>query len=82
MLHNGFAIAGLVMLSTALVTSAVSAPLPTQSGEFGSSAIVKVGERGSAAAAGAIMGGAVGVMLGSLSPDRLLRPSSTHLRQR
>ena len=53
------------MLSTALVTSAVSAPLPTQSGEFGSSVIVKVGERGSAAAAGAIMGGAVGVMLGS-----------------
>src|SRR5829696_1240364 len=65
MLQNGFAIAGLVMLSTALVTSAVSAPLPTQSAEFGSSAIVKVGERGGAAAAGAIMGGAVGVMLGS-----------------
>ena len=33
------------MLSTALVTSAVSAPLPTQSGEFGSSVILKVGER-------------------------------------
>src|SRR3954471_14278769 len=65
MLHNGFAIAGLAMLSTALVTSALSAPLPTQTGEFGSPAIVKVGERGSAAAAGAIMGGAVGVMLGS-----------------
>src|SRR3954453_20871952 len=58
--HNGFAIAGLAMLSTALVTSAVSAPLPTQSREFGSSIILKVGERGSAAAAGAIMGGAVG----------------------
>src|SRR3954470_11153790 len=65
MLHTGFAIAGLVMLSTALVTSAVSAPLPTQSAEFGSSAIVKVGERGSAAAAGGIMGGAVGGMPGS-----------------
>src|SRR5215217_7216823 len=65
MLHNGFAIAGLAMLITALVTSAVSAPLPSQVAEFGSPAIVKVGERGSAAAAGAIMGGAVGVMLGS-----------------
>src|SRR5215203_5186285 len=65
MLHNGFAIAGLAMLSAAVVTSAVSAPLPTQSREFGSSIILKVGERGSAAAAGAIMGGAVGVMLGS-----------------
>src|SRR3954471_2078883 len=65
MLHNGFAIAGLAMLSTALVTGAVSAPLRSQFAEFGSPAIVKVGERGSAAAAGAIMGGAVGVMLGS-----------------
>src|SRR5215210_6578186 len=65
MLQNGFAIAGLAMLSTALATSAVSAPLPNQSREFGSSIILKVGERGSAAAAGAIMGGAVGVMLGS-----------------
>ena len=58
MLHNGFAIAGLAILSAALVTSAVSAPLPTQSREFDSSIILKVGERGSAAAAGAIMGGA------------------------
>ena len=65
MLHNGFAIAGLAIISAALVTSAVSAPLPTQSREFDSSIILKVGERGSAAAAGAIMGGAVGVMLGS-----------------
>ena len=65
MLHNGFAIAGLAMLSTALATSAVSAPLPTQSREIDSSVLVKVGERGEAAAAGAIMGGAVGLMLGS-----------------
>ena len=65
MFHNGFAIAGLALLSTALATSAVSARLPTRSAEFGSSAIVKVGERGSAAAAGAIMGGAVGVLRGS-----------------
>src|SRR6187402_1718062 len=65
MLHNGFAIAGLAMLSAALVTSAVSAPLPTQSREFDPSILLKVGERGSAAAAGAIMGGAAGVMLGS-----------------
>src|SRR3954465_7911947 len=64
MLHNGFAIAGLAMLSTALVTSAVSAPLPTQSGEFGSSVIVKVGEREKAGACGGIMGGAGGGMLG------------------
>jgi hypothetical protein len=77
--HNGFAIAGLAMLSTALVTSAVSAPLPTQSREFGSSIILKVGERGSAAAAGAIMGGAC---LAPLSRDRLLRQSSTLPRQR
>ncbi len=40
-LHNGFANAGLAMLSTALVTSAVSAPLPTQSREFGSSIILR-----------------------------------------
>src|SRR3954453_14463872 len=65
MLHNGFTIAGLAMLSTALVTSAVAAPLPSQSDPFGSPVIVKVGEREKAAAAGAIMGGAVGVMLGS-----------------
>jgi len=65
MFQNAFAIAGLSLLSTALVTNAMSAPLPTQSGEFGSSVIVKVGEREKAAAAGAIMGGAVGVMLGS-----------------
>ena len=65
MFQNAFAIAGLSLLSTALVTIAMSAPLPTQSGEFGSSVIVKVGEREKAAAAGAIMGGAVGVMLGS-----------------
>src|SRR5215208_1421503 len=76
MLHNGFAIAGLAMLSAALVTSAVSAPLPTQSREFGSSIILKVGERGSAAAAGAIMGGAC---LAPLSRERLLKPRSMPL---
>jgi hypothetical protein len=43
----------------------MSAPLPTQSREIDSSVTVKVGERGEAAAAGTIMGGAVGLMLGS-----------------
>jgi hypothetical protein len=65
MLRNGSAIAGLALLSTAFATSAVSAPLPTHSDPSGSPVIVKVGEREKAAAVGAILGGAVGVMLGS-----------------
>jgi len=65
MLQNGSAIAAIALLSTAFVTSAVSAPLPMHSDPSGSPVIVKVGEREKAAAVGAIMGGAVGVMLGS-----------------
>jgi hypothetical protein len=65
-----FPATGVALLGTALAISAgQAAPFPTRSGQLGPELqITLAGEREAAAVAGALVGGAVGVLLGSTLP--------------
>ena len=65
-----FPATGVALLGTALAINAgQAAPFPTRSGQLGPGLqITLAGEREAAAVAGALVGGAVGVLLGSTLP--------------